>query len=218
MEKLSSHITCTPEETALHTHAVVPGSRTIDINALRRDLSRSSVTFHSGEEASKFEVKGPRRQAHIHLSEDLHSRSRKAFGLSQQREKKQLAVGTATTVGQHVQRVEVKANTMSSAASSAVHSRSSDWHVLAKASMARWELRLPLTTMKLSKSSRPSQTTRHALPQTLQKNAACHVCHTCCTCAAGSCLLGQNEHVVDAYAAVHSSNGLGHSVHGGGNF
>ena len=70
------------------------------------------MLFNPDEEGVELEVKRTRQKRHIHRCEDLHARSRQAFGLSQKREEKQLSIGTAATVGQHTQHVEVEANTL----------------------------------------------------------------------------------------------------------
>jgi hypothetical protein len=67
-----------------------------------------------GEEVSEFEVKSSRGKANIHRSEHFHSRSRQASCLSQQRNKKKLPVGTATTIAQQIQDVEVEPHSLSS--------------------------------------------------------------------------------------------------------
>ena len=75
--------------------------------------TRPLVLFYSDVEDLELEVTRARREAHIHRRENLHARSGQAFRLSQEREEKQLPIGTAPTVRQDTQKVEVEPDSFS---------------------------------------------------------------------------------------------------------
>ena len=75
--------------------------------------TRPLVLFDSDEEDLELEVTRARREAHIHRRENLHARSGQAFRLSQEREETQLPIGTASTVRQDNQKVDVEPDSFS---------------------------------------------------------------------------------------------------------